>query len=120
MRTDDGKYTSYELEIADLGGTAGKNPMPVGMILFTEYAPGRVRWRPKSLTPGRAVIELVQYALPMRRQPAFSLKVMNSLVRHAVVFSGRRGGADRFAKTLLRFADKQWVDQKLTLKREGA
>lgn len=108
MRTDDGKYRAYELSVAELGGTAGHKPIPVGMVLFTEFVPGKVGWRPRLLTPGQALMELIQYTLPMRRKPAFSVKVLNSLVKDAVLVASHRGQADRFAKTLLRFGDK-WM-----------
>lgn len=104
MRTDDGKYKAYELSTEDLGGKTGKTPIPVGMILFTEYTKRRSKWRPRSLTPGQTLMELIQYALPMRRQPEFSVSVMNRVVSNAVCFAGARGPAEDFAKTLLRFS----------------
>src|SRR5205085_1299107 len=40
MRTRDGQYTPYDLTVESLGGRPATGPMPVGLILFTEYEAG--------------------------------------------------------------------------------
>lgn len=104
MRTAD--YKVYELTVAELGGTYGELPIPVGMVLFTGYVPGRKRWQPKMLTAGQGVLELIPYVLSMRHKPDFSMNVLNNLVSRAIIASSPRGNADKFAKTLLNFVDK--------------
>ncbi len=106
MRTDDGNYVPYELSLDELGGVKGEKHIPVGMILFTEYG-FRGRWKPKFLTPGQGIFELIPFVLSLKPQPEFSLKVLNIITKHAIIASSPRGNAENFAKTLLSFFDKR-------------
>lgn len=105
MRTNDGTYAPYQLTIEELGGAVGRRPIPVGMVLLTEYSPGK-RWNPRLLTPGSGILEIIPFVLSLRPQPEFSLKVLNNVADHAIIASSPRGNADRFSKTLLGFFDK--------------
>lgn len=105
MRTDDGKYVPYELSVDTLGGETGNRHIPVGMILFTKYGP-RKKWKPRLLTPGQGILDLVPFTLSLKPQPGFSLKVLNKVTENAIIACSSRGNADRFAKTLLGFFDK--------------
>ena len=106
MRMDDGSYRTYKLTVEDLGGTYGKDPIPVGLVLLTGYEPNR-KWRPKILSPGKGVLEMIPFTLPIRAQPDFSMRVLNNIASSATIALSRRGSADKFAKTLLNFVDKQ-------------
>lgn len=105
MRTDDGKYRAYELTVDELGGTYGKGPIPVGMVLLTEYAPNN-RWSPKFLSSGQGVLEMIPFTFSIRQRPDFAFQVLNNVARRAIITSSRRGTAEDFAKTLLNFVDK--------------
>jgi hypothetical protein len=105
MRTDDGRFRPYELTVEDLGGTYGEEPIPVGMVLLTGYQSGQ-KWRPKILSPGNGVLEMIPYTLPIRYRPDFSISVLNNIASRAIIASGLRGTAETFTKTLLTFVDK--------------
>ena len=103
MRTDD--FKTYELDVEDLGGTVGKQPISVGLVLLTGYEAEAV-WQPKIETAGGGVLKLIPFTLSIRNRPEFSMKVLHKLSSHAIIVSGLRGSAERFAKTLLDFVDK--------------
>ena len=105
MRTSDGRYNVYQLTVEELGGRYGHDPIPAGIVLFTGYKKN-ARWRPKYMTAGQGVLELIQYALPMRKQSEFTFRVLNNITSRAIIVSSRRGTAETFAKTLLNFVDK--------------
>jgi hypothetical protein len=105
MRTDDGSFIPYQLSVAELGGSVGKEHIPVRMFLITEYA-ARKRWNPKLLTPGQGILEIIPYVISFKPRPEFALKVLNNISHNAIIVSSPRGNADRFAKILLRFIDK--------------
>jgi len=105
MRTDDGNFVPYELDMDQIGGVVGEERIPIRLVLFTEFASGR-RWNPRILTPGQGVLELIPFVLSFKPQPEFSLKVLNKVADNAIIASSPRGNADRFVKTLLSFIDK--------------
>lgn len=105
MRTDDGKFRAYEVSVEELGGKTGSTPLPVGLVLITEYAPSK-RWNPKLLTPGQGVLEMIPYTLCLRYAPDKSMSVLNKIARNAIIASSPRGSAETFALILLEFVDK--------------
>ncbi len=85
---------------AELGGRVGTAPLEAGMILATRYEPG-ARWRPRRLSPGRAMIELLAHTLPARLRPAQSLAALSRVTRSALAFKGVRGEAEDLARAVL-------------------
>lgn len=94
----------YHLTVEDLRGRYGHEPIPAGLVLFTEYVKGS-RFRPRQMTAGEGVLELVPYALSMRRRSEFAFRVLNNIASRAIIIESRRGTAENFAKTLLNFVD---------------
>ena len=105
MRSDDGLYKPYQLTVEDLRGTYGSEPIPVGMVLLTGYEPNQ-KWRPKILSPGKGVLKMIPFTLPIRTRPDFSMQVLNNIASSATIAHSLRGSAEKFAKTLLNFVDK--------------
>ena len=108
MRTDDGNFREYKMTVEELGGTCGEEPIPVGMVLITEYVANK-RWSPKRLSPGQGVLEMIPYTLSIRRRPEFAFMVLNNIATHAIIVSSLRGSVETFAKRLLDFVDKNVV-----------
>lgn len=102
-RTED--FKTYELTVEDLGGTYGNTPIPVGLVLITEYR-ADAKWSPKKLSAGKGVLEMIPFTLCLRHQPDFSLQVLNNIAISAIIVSGLRSTAENFAKILLDFVDK--------------
>lgn len=107
MRTDDGDFIPYELTLDQIGGRIGNKRIPIRLVLFTKYA-ARTRWNPRFLTPGQGILEVIPFILSLKPQPEFSLRVLNKVSDNAIIATGSRGGAKKFAKTLLGFFDK-WL-----------
>ena len=105
LRTHDTSVKPYELSIEELGGRAATSPIPVGMVLLTGFTEG-ARWRPRILSAGNGLMMIMPFALSIRQRPEFSLKVLHNVATRAIIASGRRGSAELFARTLLKFVDK--------------
>jgi hypothetical protein len=88
------------LPLAQLNGQAGTKPLPVALIVFTEFAEG-ARWNPEALPPGRAVLEMLLHAVPVQRTPARVLATLTATVRNASTCRSKRGEASATARTLL-------------------
>jgi hypothetical protein len=83
-----------------LGGTTGVRPLPVGLVVATSYREG-ARWRPRALSPGRAVMELLAHTVSARRDPERAFATLRSATAAATVIKGARGEADEIAEVLL-------------------
>ncbi len=83
-----------------LGGTTGVRPLPVGLVVATSYRED-ARWRPRPLSPGRAVMELLAHTVSARRDPERAFATLRSATAVAMVIKGARGEADEIAEVLL-------------------
>jgi hypothetical protein len=98
MRQDGDRPVKYRVE--ELGGVAGACPLPVGLVLITRYV-GGARFRPRPLSAGRAVLELLTHTLPARRRPERVLDALTQAVAQALVLRGTRGEAEETARQIL-------------------
>src|SRR2546430_9265743 len=51
---DQGDSRQSRIEVTQLGGRAGTKPLPVGLVLMTQFREG-VRWKPRKLSPGKGI-----------------------------------------------------------------
>jgi hypothetical protein len=86
--------------VEELGGRIGTRPLPVGLIVVTRYRPG-ARWRPRRLSAGRAVLELLANTVPARRKPAAAIAMLQQAVTGVVTLKGARGDATETAASVL-------------------
>ncbi len=100
------KYQQTDYAVETFGGIKGVTPLPVGMVLLTEFEPG-AEWQPKLLSEGLGIIELLSHTIPIRYNPKFSLKVLNKTVNRAIIVKTKRGEAERFAVKLLSFFENK-------------
>ncbi|NOT47854.1 MAG: hypothetical protein HOP17_08915, partial [Acidobacteria bacterium] len=108
-----GATREKDVSIEELGGKLGTDPLPVGMVLFTAFSRG-AKWQPEIISAGRGIMELIPNTLTMRRDPAFSLKVLDLIARRAIIVKSPRGDAKKFAKFLLDFFDNHYKLAKMT------
>jgi hypothetical protein len=78
--------------VEDLGGTVGRSPLPVGLVIVTRYRRG-ASWRPRRLSRGKALLELLNHTIPARRRPERALDALTRVVDRAPTWKGVRGGA---------------------------
>lgn len=106
MRSRDGRSSTYEVDAeSELGGSIGTSPIEVGLIMLTEYR-SHARWRPRILSTGEGVLATLPFAIPLQRDPAKCLRVLNLVGSHATLIETPRGDAKRAARQLLDFIDK--------------
>lgn len=87
--------------VEQLGGQAGQTPLPVGLIVVTNYQAG-ARWQPRTLSPGRAMLALMDNTVAARKNPEFSLPILQQVAARAKAVKSRRGEAAEVAESLLR------------------
>jgi hypothetical protein len=96
------KYKQVETEAQSIGGKIGAEPIPVGMVLITEYEAG-AEWKPRIISAGQGIMEILAHTIPIRYNPQFSLQVLNKMANHAIIAKSKRGEARDFVETLLKF-----------------
>jgi hypothetical protein len=108
MRGIEGEYIQTDVSVDDLGGTFASEPLPVKLILFTEFRENAV-WNPETLSPGLGIVELIPHTIPIRFNPEFALKVLKRIVNRAIIAKSFRNDAKEFTKILLNFFDNNVV-----------
>lgn len=106
IREPGDKYQQTDYSVETFGGSKGVVPLPVGMVLLTEFEAG-AGWQPQILSDGLGVIELLSHTIPIRYNPKFSLKVLNKTVNRAIIVQTKRGEAEEFAVKLLSFFENK-------------
>ncbi len=100
LRVDGADRPPLKRTVEMLSGTAGVRPLPVGLVVMTRYEAG-ARWRPRRLSPGRALLELLDHALAARYAPERVMEALAPLVTGATVLKGKRGEAWTVAAEIL-------------------
>jgi ABC-type ATPase with predicted acetyltransferase domain len=99
-----GEYVQERHPVESLGGVAGEIPLPVGLVAVTEYDARVQRWRPRRLSVGQGVLELLAHAVAARRRTEAVLQALDRATADAQVLKGRRGEAERIATRVLELA----------------
>ena len=93
-------YDQVDHPVEALGGKAGKRPIPVGMVVITEYKQG-AKWKPEVLNSGRGVMALIDNTVPIRRDPHFALPILSRVGSSAMIVKSKRGEAEIAARSIL-------------------
>jgi hypothetical protein len=88
----------------ELGGHSGVAPLPVGLVVVTEYQAG-ARWRPHPMSAGPTVLALLANTVPARSRPAAALTALRHVVTQATTLKGKRGGAEELVERLLKLSE---------------
>lgn len=78
----------------------GKRPLPVRLVALTHYQPG-ARWQSQVLSPGQALLALMESSVPVRHRPEATLKTLREIVTRAPVIKGVRGEVEEAVERLL-------------------
>jgi hypothetical protein len=100
IRHRHGFGTRTDVEI--LGGTAGTNPLPLGLVVVSQYRRDAT-WQPRSLSAGEAVIQLLANTIPAQLRPEETMNAIRQAVdgSGAVALEGERGEASVMVEQLL-------------------
>jgi hypothetical protein len=86
--------------VETIGGRAGTVPLPVSLIVLTEYQ-ARSRWRPRAVSPALGMLGLMENTVAARQAPERTMPTLRAAVAVAAVLRGRRGGAEAVTRSLL-------------------
>lgn len=109
-QNDLNKQTKYS--VTELGGTTGVRPLPVGLIMVTEYRVGAT-WRPRRLSAGRGALALLANTVSARSYPDRVLAVLQRVVACAPVLKGTRGEARGLVESVLGYLDEKSLSEEV-------
>jgi hypothetical protein len=98
-----GKQKRHRVET--LGGRAGSKPLPVKLVLVSRYKPG-AKWRPRELSDGQGVLELLNQTVSARRQPHKAFAVLQQVATQALILKGVRGEAEEMIASIFKYLDE--------------
>jgi hypothetical protein len=86
--------------VGELGGIAGEDPLPVGLVVVTRFRPG-AEWHPQPLSPGNGALALLENAVPVQDRPDQTIRYVTRAIADAAILRGERGEAGETAARLL-------------------
>src|SRR5688500_20281372 len=95
-----------KFDVSSMGGHVGTESLPICFVLMTKYKAGAT-WRPKKLTSGKAVLELLDNTVSARSAPEAALNSLRQVVADAEVLKGVRGEVERTVHAMCRRLDRQ-------------
>lgn len=100
--SETGKQNRYTIE--KLGGRAGVKPLPVKLVIVSKYKPG-ARWRPRELSAGQGVLELLNQTVSARVQPGKAFATLQQVATQALILKGARGEAEEMIAPLFKYLE---------------
>jgi hypothetical protein len=91
---------SKRVRAEDIGAVVGSKPLRVGLVVSTNFKDG-ARWRPRQVTRGRGVLELMSNTVSARSQPELALRVLPAALESARILKGVRGEAGEIVQAIL-------------------
>lgn len=104
MRSTDAVYMK-RMRAEQFGADTGSKPLPVALVTSTAFKEG-ARWRPRELTTGRAVLELLANTVSARSQPEMALNFLSKALASAHALKSARGEAQEVAESILKLASE--------------
>src|SRR6266404_6437741 len=84
----------------EFGAHVGSKPLSIDLVISTGFKAG-ARWRPRKLTRGKGVLELLANTVSARSQPEFALSVLPKALESARIVKGVRGEASEIVESIL-------------------
>jgi serine kinase of HPr protein (carbohydrate metabolism regulator) len=102
---EDGNMESERHSIESLGGVRGKRPLPIALVVVTEYKAG-ARWRPRRMTAGQGALALLNNSVSIKRRPEAAFPVLKRAASRAPFLKSARGEAKEVVESILAELEK--------------
>jgi hypothetical protein len=101
-----GGYEQTHHTVETFGGVAGREPVPLRMLLITTYRPG-AEWNPQVRSRGAGAMALLANAVPARERSEEVMAAVTRAAEGAVILEGDRGDAEALAPLLLQELERR-------------
>lgn len=96
-----GSFIQRKRSVEELGGVAGDKPLPVGLVIVSQFQ-ADARWRPRQLSSGQGVLEVLANTVPARRKPEIVMPTLQRAVSEATILKSARGEAAETVDLILK------------------
>lgn len=97
---EEGSTKSERHSIESLGGTRGRRPLPVALVVVTEFKAG-ARWRPRRMTGGEGALALLNNTVSIKSRPEAAFPVLKQAASRASFLKSARGEAGEVIDSIL-------------------
>jgi hypothetical protein len=94
------KQRTIDYRVDQLGGVAGVEPIPIGLVAAVRFRPG-AKWDPRPLSTGAGALALLEHAVPAQDRPDQTIRYISRAIAGATAVQGERGEAEETAGMLL-------------------
>jgi hypothetical protein len=101
---ENGSFNSNKVRPEDLGACLGTKPLEVGLVISTAFKKD-ARWRPRIVSQGKAVLELLANTVSARSRPENALKVLPEALSSSRTLKGTRGEAAGVVDSILKLCE---------------
>jgi hypothetical protein len=101
---ENGYFNSNKVRAEKLGASLGTKPLQVGLVISTAFKKD-ARWRPRTVSQGKAVLELLANTVSARSRPENALKVLPEALSASRTLKGARGEAAEVVDSILRLCE---------------
>ena len=99
VRTNDSDRPE-KVQAKTIGGEIGTKPLRIGLVLSTSFNEG-ARFRPRELSRGQGVLELLANTVSARTQPRLAFDALPKALESAQILKGARGEASQIVDSIL-------------------
>lgn len=86
-----------------LGGRAGTDPLPVGLVIVCKFRAGS-QWKPEPMSQGHGIQALFANTVAARRIPETVMAILHQVVATSAVVTSDRGEAETVVRQILHLA----------------
>lgn len=103
---ENGSFNSNKVRPEKLGACLGIKPLQVVLVISTAFKKD-ARWRPRTVSQGKGVLELLANTVSARSRPENALKVLHEALSTSRTLKGARGEAAEVVDSILRLVEKR-------------
>lgn len=89
-----------QIPVSGSKGNSLPPAVPVKAVILTSFEPG-VRWRPRRLSPGQAVLGMLAHTVQARTRTQLAIHTLQRVAANCIALKGRRGDARETAAMIL-------------------
>ena len=93
-------FEAKKTRAEEIGASVGTKPLRAGLVVSTRFKEG-AKWRPRVLTAGKGVLELMSNTVSARSQPQSALTILPRALESAKILKGVRGEAAEIVTQIL-------------------